>query len=204
MVGEVYTGLGQLDFAAEIAQIKSAKPDAVAVFYPASFGVNFTKQYGQSGLIKEIPLYSAFSIDETALPAIGDVAIGTFQTGSWNFDKPNPANVKFREDFIKEYKYRPTFVAAYAYDAARLLNAALTEVHGNLADKPALIAALDKANFASVRGKFKYAADHFPIQDFDLLEVEKAKDGTLVQVTRSTVLHDHSNAYVSQCQMPAP
>jgi branched-chain amino acid transport system substrate-binding protein len=204
IVGEVYTGLSQLDFAAEIAQIKSANPDVVAVFYPSTFGINFHKQYGQSGLLKEIPLYSAFSLDETSLAAVGDLAIGTFQVATWNPDSPGEANQKFVEDFVKRYAYRPTFISAYAYDAPRLLNAALTEVKGNLADKPALIAAIEKASFTSVRGKFKFNTNHFPIQDYNLLEVVKTSDGKLIQVTRATIRRDYSNAYVADCKMPNP
>jgi branched-chain amino acid transport system substrate-binding protein len=204
IVGEVYTGLSQLDFAAEIAQIRGAKPDAVYVFYPATFGINFTKQYGQSGLLRDIPLYSAQSIDETSLPAIGDFAIGTFQSSPWNFDLPNASNVKFREDFVKKYNYRPTFISAYAYDAAQLLDSAVQATHGNLTDKPALISALEKADFKSVRGTFKFNAAHFPIQNYDLQEVVKSQDGSLIQVTRATMERDYTNVYLPECKMPAP
>ncbi|MBN9050218.1 MAG: ABC transporter substrate-binding protein [Rhizobiales bacterium] len=204
IVGEVYTGLSQLDFAAEIAQIKRAKPDAVYVFYPATFGINFTKQYGQSGLIKDIPLYSASSIDESSLPAIGDVAIGTFQSTSWNFDTNVPANKAFTDAFVKRFNYRPTFISAYAFDAAQMLNAALTTVKGNLADKPALIAAIEKADFKSVRGKFKFNTNHFPIQNYDLVEVVKDSSGKLVQKTVATMQTDYTNAYVADCKMPKP
>lgn len=204
IVGEVYTGLSQLDFAAEISQIKGANPEAVYVFYPATFGINFHKQYGQSGLIKEIPLYSGSSVDEIALPAIGDVAIGTFQSTSWNFDTPVEANKKFTDAFIKRFNYRPTFISAYAFDAAQLLNAALTDVKGNLADKPALIAALKKADFQSVRGKFKFNSNHFPIQDYNLVEVVKDSDGKLIQKTRTLIKPDVTNAHVADCKMPKP
>jgi branched-chain amino acid transport system substrate-binding protein len=204
IVGEVYTGLSQLDFAAEIAQIKDASPDAVVIFYPSTFGINFHKQYGQAGLIKDLPLYSAFSLDEIALPAIGDVAVGTYQGATWNVDSPGEANKKFVDDFVKKFNYRPTFISAYGYDAVQLLNAALLEVKGNLADKPALIAALEKASFTSVRGKFKFTSNHFPIQDYNLLQVVKTDDGKLIQVTRATMQKDYSNAFVNDCKMPKP
>jgi branched-chain amino acid transport system substrate-binding protein len=204
IAGEVYTGLSQLDFAAEIAQIKSVNPDVVTIFYPSTFGINFHKQYGQSGLLKELPLYSAFSLEEIALPAIGDVAVGTYQAATWNFDSPGEVNKKFVADFTKKYNYRPTFISAYAYDAAQLLHAALLEVKGNIADKPALIAAIEKASFTSVRGKFKFNTNHFPIQDYILLEVVKTDEGKLIQVTRGTMQRDYSNVYVNDCKMPKP
>ena len=204
IAGEVYTGLSQLDFAAEIAQIKSGNPDMVVVFYPSTFGINFHKQYGQAGLLKELPLYSAFSLDETVLPSIGEVALGTNQVATWNLDLPGDANKKFVEEFSRKYGYRPIFISAYAYDAVQLLNAAVLEVKGNLTDKPALLAALRKANFSSVRGKFAFTSNQFPIQDYHLLEVVKGDDGKLVQVTRGTMQRDYSNAYVNDCKMPQP
>jgi branched-chain amino acid transport system substrate-binding protein len=204
IVGEVYTGLSQFDFAAEIAQIKDAKPELVLVFYPATYGINFHKQYGQSGLGKEIPLYSAFSLDGTTLPAVGDAAIGTFQSSTWNTDSPGEANKKFVADFAKKYNYDPTFISAYAYDGARLLDSALKSIGGKISDKPALIAALEKANFTSVRGNFKFTSNHFPIQDYNLLEVVKNADGKLVQVTRAKMQNNYSNQYVADCRMPPP
>jgi branched-chain amino acid transport system substrate-binding protein len=204
IVGEVYTPLSQLDFAAEISQIKQANPEAVYVFYPATFGINFHKQYGQSGLIKDIPLYSSSSVDEASLVAIGDVAIGTFQATSWNFDTPVPANKKFTDAFVKRFNYRPSFISSYAFDGAQLLNAALTEVKGSFADKPALIAAMEKANFNSVRGPFKFASNHIPIQNWDLVEVIKDSDGKLIQKTLTTMQTGYVNAYVKDCTMPKP
>ena len=204
IVGEVYTPLSQLDFAAEISQIKQANPEAVYVFYPATFGINFHKQYGQSGLIKDIPLYSSSSVDEASLVAIGDVAIGTFQATSWNFDTPVPANKKFTDAFVKRFNYRPSFISSYAFDGAQLLNAALTEVKGSFADKPALIAAMEKANFNSVRGSFKFASNHIPIQNWDLVEVIKDSDGKLIQKTLTTMQTGYVNAYVKDCTMPKP
>ena len=204
IVGEVYTGLSQFDFAAEIAQIKDAKPDLVLVFYPATYGINFHKQYGQSGLAKDIPLYSAFSLDGTTLPAVGDAAVGTFQSSTWNTDSPGAANAKFVGDFTKKFNYEPTFISAYAFDGVRLLDSAIRAVGGKIADKPALIAALEKADFQSVRGDFKFTSNHFPIQDYNLLEVVKTPQDKLIQVTRGKMATDYSNQYVADCKMPAP
>jgi branched-chain amino acid transport system substrate-binding protein len=48
--GYDHTPQSQLEYAAEIAKIRSAKPDAVFAFYVGAAGVAFVKQYGQSGL----------------------------------------------------------------------------------------------------------------------------------------------------------
>ncbi|MGO4832921.1 ABC transporter substrate-binding protein, partial [Rhizobiaceae sp. 2RAB30] len=54
VVGETYTGLDQTDFAAEMAQIRAAKPDVVYEFEPGGLGIAFMRQYQQAGLLKDI------------------------------------------------------------------------------------------------------------------------------------------------------
>ena len=53
---EVYTKLGQIDYAAELAQIRAAKPDAVYIFLPGGMGINFVKQFVSAGLSQSIKL----------------------------------------------------------------------------------------------------------------------------------------------------
>jgi len=72
----------------------------------------------------------------------------------------------------------PATYAFQAYDAALLIDGAVrqvqgNEVQGNVANKDALRAALMKADFKSLRGGFKFNANHYPIQDFYLVKVAK-------------------------------
>ncbi len=63
LAGEIYTRLGQKDYAAEISALRAAKPDAVFFFLPGGMGINFLKQYDRSGLKGKIPMFGpAFSI----------------------------------------------------------------------------------------------------------------------------------------------
>src|SRR5262249_21535018 len=128
LVGEVYTSLNQLDFAAELAQMRAAKPEALYVFYPGGLRISFVKQYAQAGLPKELPLSSAFTIDPTTLEAQGDAAVGTFQTAFWNEDLKVPASEKFVAAFKKKYGYTPSTYSAQAYDAAQLIASGLKAV----------------------------------------------------------------------------
>ena len=47
---ELYTKLGQKDYAAEIAQIRSSKADSIFFFLPGGMGISFMKQLSQSGI----------------------------------------------------------------------------------------------------------------------------------------------------------
>jgi branched-chain amino acid transport system substrate-binding protein len=201
IAGEVYTSLSQLDYAAEIAQMRAAKPDALYVFYPGGFGISFLKQYAQAGLAKEIPLYSAFTVDTTTLAAQGDAAVGTFQSAFWNVDLKIPASEKFVAAFEKKYGYVPSTYSAQAFDSAQLIDSALKAAGGDPGKKEAIIAAMRKADFPSIRGAFKFNTNHFPIENFYLLETVKGEDGKLKQVTRATIYENHADAYASECAM---
>lgn len=200
VVEETYPSMGQLDFSAEISQIQVMQPEAVYVFLSGGMGVNFVKQYSQAGLTDKIPLYSAFTIDSITIPAIGDAAVGTYQTSLWNADLPNAANQRFVERFREKYKYEPSNFAAQSYDTARLLDSALRKT-GSADDQQALIAAIREADFDSVRGPFAFNTNQFPIGNFYLLKVVKDEDGTIKQVTEKTVLENAKDAYYTQCNM---
>ena len=109
IVGEVYTTFGQLDYAAEIAQVRAANPDGVYFFYPGGMGINFVKQYDQAGLKKTVPLYGpSFSLDQTVLPAIGDAAVGAYASAFWAETMDNPQSKKFVADFEAKYHRIPS------------------------------------------------------------------------------------------------
>lgn len=201
ILGEVYTTVNQPDYSAELAQVRAAKPEAVYVFYPGGMGVNFVKQYAQAGLSKEFPLYSAFTVDATTLAAQGDAAIGTFTAAFWSADLDNAASKRFVADYTKKYGSTPSTFAAQGYDAARILDGAIKDAGGKASDREALVAALRKASFKSVRGPFRFNNNQFPVHDFYLVETVKDADGKLAQVNRGVVFKDHADAYAADCAM---
>jgi branched-chain amino acid transport system substrate-binding protein len=202
IVGEEYTAWpGQLDFSAELTKARAAKPDAIFAFYPGAAGAQFLTQYAQSGLKGQIPLYTAFMIDALSLPKVGELVLGIATAGHWAIDLPNAANQKFVADFRAAYKRDPAFYAAQGYDAANLINSAVLAVNGNLADKDGVRAAMEKADYASVRGPYRYGNNHFPIQDFYLQEVVKKPDGGYEIKTVETIFKAHQDRYHDKCPM---
>ena len=199
---ELTTWPSQLDFSAELAKAKAAKPDAIFVFYPGKAGVQFLSQYAQAGLKDTIPLYTAFTIDELSLPLQKDLALGVPGAQEWVNDLPNEANKKFVADFLKKYKdKRPSFYGAQTYDAAMLINSAVVALKGNLSDKKAVQKALEKADFKSVRGNFKFGNNHIPIQNFYLQVPVKDQDGNYVLKTTATIVKDSQDGFHDKCQM---
>jgi branched-chain amino acid transport system substrate-binding protein len=201
VAAEVYTTLGQVDYAAEIANLRAAKPDGVFFFLPGGMGVNFVKQYAQAGLTKEIPLFGpAFSFDEGILAAVGEAAVGVFNASQYTWDMDNAANKAFVAAFRKAYGRKPSLYASQGYDTALLIDSAIAAVKGDLGNIDAFRAALHKADFASVRGKFKFGPNNHPIQDIYIREVVKEGDG-VTNKTVGKVFSDHQDAYAAECKM---
>jgi branched-chain amino acid transport system substrate-binding protein len=202
IAGEIYTRLDQTDFAAELAQVRAAKPDVVFQFHPGGLGITFLRQYEQSGLMKEIPMVVAEpSMDGVTLAAVGDAAIGLNVTSHWNSDFDNDANKKFMDAWNKAYNRPVTYYASQGYDAALAYASALKATGGNLDDADAFRDALRKADFESVRGKFAFGPNQHPVQNWYALKVEKGDDGKPMLKTVGEVLKDHGDAYATECKM---
>src|SRR5450631_1877066 len=199
---ELTTWPAQLDFSAELSKAKAANPDAIFVFYPGKAGVQFLSQYAQAGLKDKIPLYTAFTIDETSLPLQKELALGVPGAQEWVNDLPNEANKKFVADYIAKYPgHKPSFYGAQSYDAANLIASAVVATKGNLSDKEALRKAIEKANFKSVRGNFKFGNNHVPIQNFYLQDVVKDAKGDFVLKTAATIVKDNQDSFHDKCPM---
>jgi len=201
LLEEVYTPLNQLDFQAELAQLAAAKPDAVFVFYPGGLGVQFVRQWRQSGLADKIPLLSSATTDAINLKALQEAAAGVIHGSPWGPDFSSAASKRFVADFQKRYNRMPSEYGAMSYESALLLDSAIGKVKGNVADKKAFQAALKAADFQSVRGKFVFNHNQLPIQDFYVFEVVKDAGGQYTHKTLTKVLTDHQDAYHSQCPM---
>ena len=194
---ELYTKLGQKDYAAEIAQIRSSKADSIFFFLPGGMGISFMKQLSQSGI--NLPVIGpAFSFDQGILKAVGDAALGVKNTSQWSKDLDNKANMKFVQDFQKEYGRLPSLYASQGYDTGKLLISALNVA--DVKDQDKFRSALKNANFESTRGSFKFDTNQHPIQDIYVREVIK-EGKILTNKIISTGLKNRSNAYVKDCPL---
>jgi branched-chain amino acid transport system substrate-binding protein len=202
VLDEIYVPLGQPDYSAELTRIAAAKPDAIFAFLPGGMGVNFVKQFRQAGLADKMPFLSAFTVDESTLPAQKDAALGMYGGANWAPNLDNPQNKAFVAAYEKEYGGAvPATYAFQAYDAALLIDGAVRDVKGNLADKDALRAALKKADFQSLRGAFKFNNNHYPIQDFYLVQVAQRPDGKFETEIAKKVFSNYGDTYAKDCSM---
>jgi branched-chain amino acid transport system substrate-binding protein len=190
----------QLDFSAELSKARAAKPDAIFAFYPGGAGVQFITQYAQSGLKGQIPLYTVFTIDDLSLPRLKDLAVGIPGAQEWVHDLPNDANKKFVADYKARFKSSPSFYGAQTYDAVALIDSGLRAVKGDMSKKDELQRVLEKADFKSVRGNFKFGHNHIPIQNFYLQDAVKQGDDYVLK-TVATIVENDQDKHHDKCPM---
>ena len=208
IVGKDLTKWGkdaQLDFSAELAKAKASGAEGIFVFYPGKAGGAFIKQYAQAGLQGKIPLYSVFTVDSIALPKLQKAnmsgVMGSVMTQFWAPDLDTPQNKKFVSGFKKKYGRYPSFYAAQSYDTIFLIKSAVEAVKGDLSNIDGMRAAMKTANFPSVRGKFSYGNNNFPIQNFYSRKVVKDSEGVWTTSVQEVVLKNHQDTYAKDCSM---
>jgi branched-chain amino acid transport system substrate-binding protein len=201
VVEESYVPLNTLDFQSELAKIASVQPDAIFTFMPGGMGVNLVRQYKQAGLAERIPFLSAFTVDESTLPAQQDAAVGLFGGSNWAPNLDRPENKTFVAAYEKTFNSVPGSYAMHAYDTAMLVDRAVKATSASVTDKGALRRALRKADFKSLRGDFKFNVNGFPIQDFYLVKVAKRPDGKFQTEIIEKVFDDYGDVYAKECPL---
>jgi branched-chain amino acid transport system substrate-binding protein len=191
----------QLDFSAELSKARAAKPDAIFAFYPGGAGVQFVTQYVQAGLKGQIPLYTAFTIDDLSLPRLKDLAVGVPGAQEWVNDLPNDANKNYVADYKAKYHASPSFYGAQTYDAVGLIDSAIAAVRGDLSNKEGMRKEMEKADFKSVRGAFKFGNNHIPIQNFYLQDAVKNDDDSYALKTVALIVKNDQDRFHDKCMM---
>jgi len=202
VAAELYTKLDQSDFSVELARLRQIAPDAIYEFEPGGAGINFAKQYANSGLNKTLPMVlPVFSMDLRMIKATGDAAEGLYTVALWSPDLDNPQNHAFVSAFKNAYGRVPTHYAALAYDTARLIASALQAVNGDLSRADDFRAALAKADFKSVRGNFSFNTNHHPIQDYYLMQIKRNAQGELMPSVVRKILSNAKDPFAAECPL---
>jgi branched-chain amino acid transport system substrate-binding protein len=199
IVGETLFKLGQTDFQADISKLRAARPAGVFVFAPGGMGIAFFKQWSASGANRDIKLYSVAVVDYLTLKPIGAAAVGTYHTAPWKPEAKTKTNQRFIKDYIAKYGRHPSWYAAEAYDAPRLLAAALRKVGGKLDNLLALSKALRHTAYPSTKESIRFNVNGVPIENWYKREVVLGPNGKPMIKTLGIVMHDQKDSYWRQC-----
>ena len=168
------------------------------IFLPGGMGISFMRQYAQSGV--DLPIISAgFSFDQDVLPAIGEAAVGVYNTSQWSPDLDNAANAAFVAAFREAYGRIPSLYASQGYDSANLILSALESA--GFDDREAFRAALRAAEFDSVRGDFAFANNQHPVQDVYVRQVVQ-DGGEITNRLIGLAIEDYVDVYAADCRLP--
>jgi branched-chain amino acid transport system substrate-binding protein len=201
IVDKILFKLGQSDFQADISLVRAKHPQSLVIFAPGGMAIAFLKQWHASGLASKVKLYTINMVDSLSLPAIGNTVIGTFHVSPYNPTGTSPANVAFVKAYVAKYGHVPTQYAAQAYDAVALLDSGIRAVGGKLDDRLALIRAMRKADFPTVRGHLGFNVNNLPIQDWHKLEVILGPDKKPMIRGVGVVVKDQKDDYYRQCKL---
>ena len=185
VVAEDYPKLGETDYAPVLTKIRQSGAKATYAFFSGTDAVNFVKQFDQFGLKASMKLTGAgFLTEPDVLPAKGKSALGVITGHFYTPQLDNPVNRKFVADFKARFGGKtPDGFACQGHDTAEAIVRALKAVNGNTQDKDKLVAALEKVEFDSPRGRFRFdPKTHNVVQPFIYVREVKEVAGGLDNV----------------------
>jgi len=149
---KLWVPLSVHDFGPYLAQVPR-DTDGVFALFLGRTALQFMRQYEEYGLKERVPLIAMGTVtDEHVLPAMGDEAVGTITALHYSAALDNPANRKFAAAYRAKYHKIPSYYAESMYTGGKWLIAAADALHGQVDDRAALLAAIEKdvTHFASL------------------------------------------------------
>jgi branched-chain amino acid transport system substrate-binding protein len=175
---EVYTPMNTPDFGPYLSQMRR-DIDAVYTWYAGADAIKFDSQYVDFGLKDKIPLTGWIGInEETIMDSIKDFIKGNTVVTPYTPTIDLPENKKFVAAFRAKFNTDPSLPSVNAYDAAKVILAALSSVKGNLSDKDKFLAAISKVSMNSPRGPIRFDERGQVIADLYIC-VADIKDGKM-------------------------
>ena len=187
VVQKLWVPLNVADWAPYLSQIRR-DADAVFALAVAAAQLRFPKQYEDAGLKGRLPLIAgAVSFDESALPKMGDEALGGLSPLMYSAALDTPAMREWVKKYKAKYGKIPSYYSETCYTTARWLDMAAKAVGGKVEDREAFLAAIRKVEMPdALRGPLKLDPFGNPIQNIYVRKVER-KDGEL----QNTVIYTY-------------
>jgi branched-chain amino acid transport system substrate-binding protein len=175
IVGSVRMPVANPDFSSFVQRAKDSHPESIFVFVPggaqpAALGKAFAERDIDP---KKIKIFSTGEpVDETAIKALGDLALGRISGWHYDYNLNNKMNKDFVKAFNAEFKRNPDFFAVGGYDGMHLIYETLKKTGGK-ADGDALVAAAKGMKWTSPRGPVAIDDNREIVQTIYIRRVEK-------------------------------
>ena len=187
VIQKLWVPLNVADWAPYLSQIRR-DTDAVFALAVAAAQLRFPRQYEDAGLKGRLPLIGgAVTFDESALPRMGDEALGGISPLMYSAALDTPAMKAWVKKYKAKYGKVPSYYSETCYTTGRWLDTAVKAVGGKVEDREAFLAALKKVEMPdALRGPIKLDGYANPVQNIYIRKVER-KDGEL----QNTVIHTY-------------
>jgi len=154
IIGSVRMPLANPDFSAFVQRAKDTNPESIFVFIPggaqpAALGKAFAERGIDPRKIKIMS--SGEAVDETALKALGELAIGRLSAQHYDYYHQSKLNQEFVKAYNKEFGRNPDFFSVGGYDGMHIIYEALKRTNGN-SDAEALVQVARNLKWESPRG----------------------------------------------------
>jgi branched-chain amino acid transport system substrate-binding protein len=133
VVADLSTEAGQADFAADVAKLKAASPDAVFVYLNEEESARILKELKRQGVIAPL-IGETTLIGQKVIELAGDAANGARGHVGLTTDAPVESVKAFRDRFVKKYNYVPDHNGLKGYLAIYMIKA-VTEKMGKVDPK---------------------------------------------------------------------
>jgi branched-chain amino acid transport system substrate-binding protein len=154
IVGSVRMPVANPDFSAFVQAAKDKNPESIFIFIPGGAQPSaLGKAFAERGIDpSKIKLLSTGEpVDDTAIKALGDLALGRISAWHYDHNLPSKLNKDFVAAFNADYKRNPDFFAAGGYDGMHVIYEALKKTGGKT-DAESLVSAAKGMAWESPRG----------------------------------------------------
>ena len=189
IVAQHWNPLNTQDFSPYLAQIQSAKPDAVFAMETGADASRFIQQWSNFGLKGKIALLGAQNAtDQSVIRTLGDEAAGIVSSAHFAEGNDSPATRKFVDEYTAAYKHLPSIYGFSHYSAALWLAQAINAINGNVEDRPKFLAAVREVVLTTSPLGRPVHLDKYgnPIYDVFIRDVVKRPDGKYWNVPIAT------------------
>ncbi|HET7384679.1 MAG TPA: ABC transporter substrate-binding protein [Pseudolabrys sp.] len=175
IIGSVRMPVANPDFSAFVQRAKDLNPESIFVFVPggaqpAALGKAFAERQIDPKKVKIMSTGEA--VDETAVKAMGDLAIGRISAWHYDYNLKGKVNEDFVKAFNAEFKRNPDFFAVGGYDGMHLIYESIKKTGGKL-DGDSLVAAAKGMKWTSPRGPVAIDDNREIVQNIYIRRVQK-------------------------------
>jgi branched-chain amino acid transport system substrate-binding protein len=157
-------------------------------FFTGPAAVTFEKQYNDLGIRNSnVPLYAPGFLTEgqAMMKAHGEAARGIYTAMNYSPDLDNTANRRFASEYARLHQNSPTTYAMASYDAAAVLDKALSLVDAELSGETLNAAIGRVGQVSSPRGDWQFNQTRSPLQKWYLRQVRVDGNEVLANTTIS-------------------